>query len=236
MYYLCDAPRGNQHHVDEASVFKYSFYLPYLPTLIKVICQPPAIASVGKIVRAKLPKLELRKYNGKICEWQEFWDGFSSSIDNNEQLSDVDKFAYLRGLLEEPAKSTIAGFSLTEANYMSAVELLKKRFDKKSAVQRAHVNELIQLSPVFKERDTRGLRNLYDSCEAHNRALKALGVSEESYSSIVVPVIVEKLAESFRLTITRGTDFLQWSMEEMLDAFVRELELREAHMPWERLQ
>ena len=182
--------------------------------------------SVGKIVRAKLPKLELRKYNGKICEWQEFWDGFSSSIDNNEQLSDVDKFAYLRGLLEEPAKSTIAGFSPTKANYKSAVELLKKRFDKKSAVQRAHVNELIQLSPVFKERDT---RNLYDSCEAHNRALKALGVSEESYSSIVVPVIVEKLPESFRLTITRGTDFLQWSMEEMLDAFVRELELREAH-------
>ena len=89
-----------------------------------------------------LPKLELRKFNGKICEWQEFWDGFSSSIDNNEQLSDVDKFAYLRGLLEEPAKSTIAGFSLTEANYKSAVELVKKRFDKKSAVQRAHVNEL----------------------------------------------------------------------------------------------
>jgi hypothetical protein len=91
------------------------------------------------------------------------------------------------------------------------------------------VNELIQLSPVFKERDTRGLRNLYDSCKAHNRALKALGVSEESYSSIVVPVIVEKLPESFRLTITRGTDFLQWSMEEMLDAFVKELGLREAH-------
>ncbi|CAB4001613.1 partial [Paramuricea clavata] len=85
-------------------------------------------------------KLELRKFSGKICEWQEFWDGFSSSIDNNEQLYDVDKFAYLRGLLEEPAKSTIAGFSLTEANYKSAVELLKKRFDKKSAVQRAHVN------------------------------------------------------------------------------------------------
>ena len=91
------------------------------------------------------------------------------------------------------------------------------------------MNELIQLSPVFKERDTRGLRNLYDSCEAHNRALKALGVNEESYSSIVVPVIVEKLPESFRLTITRGTDFLQWSMEQMLDAFVKELELREAH-------
>ena len=109
------------------------------------------------------------------------WDGFSSSIDNNDQLSDVDKFAYLRGYLEGPAKSTIAGLSLTGANYKYAVELLKKRFEKKSAVQRAHVNELMQLPAVYKERDTLRLRKLYDSCEANNRALKALGVNEDSY-------------------------------------------------------
>ena len=62
-------------------------------------------SSVGKVIRAKLPKLHLRNFNGKICEWPEFWDGFSSSIDDNDQLSDVDKFAYLRGYLEGPAKS-----------------------------------------------------------------------------------------------------------------------------------
>ena len=125
-------------------------------------------SSVGKSVRAKLPKLQLRNFDGKICEWPEFWDGFSSSIDNNDQLSDVDKFAYLRGFLEGPAKSTIAGLSLTEANYKCAVELLKKRFEKKATVQRAHINQLLQLPAVFKERDTTGMRKLYDSCEAHN--------------------------------------------------------------------
>jgi hypothetical protein len=188
-----------------------------------------SVSSVGKIVRAKLPKLRLRNFGGKICEWPEFWDGFSSSIDNNDALSDVDKFAYLRGYLEGPAKSTIAGLSLTGANYKCAVELLKKRFEKKSMVQRAHVNELIQLPAVYKERDTLRLRKLYDSCEANNRALKALGVSEDSYSAIVVPTIMEKLPEQFRLTITRGQNFLEWSMGEMLKAFEEELELREAH-------
>ena len=74
-------------------------------------------SSVGKVIRAKLPKLHLRKFNGKSCEWPEFWDGFSSSIDDNDQLFDVDKFAYLRGYLEGPTKSTIAGLSLTGANY-----------------------------------------------------------------------------------------------------------------------
>jgi hypothetical protein len=88
-------------------------------------------------------------------------------MDNNDQLSDVDKFAYLRGYLEGAAKSTIAGLSLTGANYKCAVELLKKRFEKKGAVQRAHVNEMIQLPAVYKERDTEILRKLYDRCEAN---------------------------------------------------------------------
>ncbi|XP_028418713.1 uncharacterized protein LOC114544218 [Dendronephthya gigantea] len=166
-------------------------------------------ASTGKIVRAKLPKLKLKNFNGKVCEWPEFWDGFSSSIDNNDALSDVDKFAYLRGYLEGPAKSTIAGLALTGTNYNCAVELLKKRFEKKSIVQRAHVNELIQLPAVYKERDTQRLRKLFDSCETNNRALRALGVNENSYSAIVVPTIMEKLPEQFRLTITRGQN--SWS-------------------------
>ena len=146
-------------------------------------------------------------------------------------MSDVDKFAYLRGYLEQPAKSTIAGLSLTGANYKCAVDLLKKRFEKKTEVQRAHINELIHLPAVYRERDTHRLRKLYDSCEAHNRALQALRVREESYSTIVVPTIMEKLPEQFRLAITHETNFLDWSMKEMLGAYEKELKLRETHNP-----
>ena len=70
----------------------------------------------GHSVRAKLPKLEVKKFNGKIEEWQEFWDGFESAINQNECLTKVDKFNYLRTLLTGQAKSAIAGFSLTTAN------------------------------------------------------------------------------------------------------------------------
>ena len=31
-------------------------------------------------VRAKLPKLEFRRFNGRVDEWQEFWDCYESSI------------------------------------------------------------------------------------------------------------------------------------------------------------
>ncbi|XP_068678457.1 uncharacterized protein [Montipora foliosa] len=178
---------------------------------------------------AKLPKLEVKKFVGKLQEWQEFWDAFESAIVNNKSLVAVDKFTYLRSLLVEPVRSTITGFSLTSANYPAAVEVLKKRYGKETAIKRAHVKDLLNLPKVFHDEDTTRLRKLYDGCESHFRGLKALGVDESTYSAVVVSAVLNKLPEVFRLTITRRTDFLSWDVEEMLEAFSKQLVLRENH-------
>jgi len=93
--------------------------------------------------RDKLPKLEQKKFSGCPIDWPEFWDAFRSAVDDNEEISEVDKFSYLRNYLEEPAKKVISGFSLTEANYRKALELLQNRFAKPTVIKRAHINELI---------------------------------------------------------------------------------------------
>ena len=67
--------------------------------------------------KAKLPKLVIKKFYGEAHLWQELWNSFKSSIDDNKNLSTIDKFNYLRNLLESNAYSTIAGLSLTAANY-----------------------------------------------------------------------------------------------------------------------
>jgi hypothetical protein len=106
--------------------------------------------------QVRLPRLEVPKFSGKVHEWQEFCDGFySSAIDGNTQLSEGDKFSYLCGLLLEPARSTILGFALTADNYKAAVDLLKKRYGKKILIQRAYVNELLNIEYVYNERDIR---------------------------------------------------------------------------------
>ena len=101
----------------------------------------PETSANSKTARVKLPKLEVRKFVGRVDEWQEIWDSFESAIYLNDSLSKVDKFSFLRGLLVGPARSSIAGFALTSANYKSAVELLRNRYGKKTAIQRAHINE-----------------------------------------------------------------------------------------------
>ena len=102
-------------------------------------------------VKAKLPKPKVKRFNGRLQDWQEFWDSFQSSIDQNKNLSAVDKFSYLKSLVQEPARSTTAGFALTAVNYQVAVQALKKRYGKEIAIQRAQVNDLLHLSPVFSE-------------------------------------------------------------------------------------
>ena len=179
--------------------------------------------------RVKLPKLEVKRFSGKVEEWQEFWDSFESAIHTNSKLSPVDKFSYLRGLLVGTARTSVAGLALTSANYGAAIDILKRRFGKKVTIERAHVNDLLTVHPVFNEKDTVGLRKLYDTVEVHYRGLQALGVNASTYEGIVVPAILGKLPEAVRLQITRGKNHEEWRMEEMLGELLCELELREEH-------
>ncbi len=50
--------------------------------------------------RVKLPKLTLCAFSGDVTMWTAFWDSHESVIHKNEELSDMDKFNYLRSLLE----------------------------------------------------------------------------------------------------------------------------------------
>ena len=180
-------------------------------------------------VRVKLPKLEVKRFNGKIEEWQEFWDCYESSIHSNTALSSVDKFSYLRGLLGGAAKTAISGLALTTANYQVAIDLLKDRFGKAIVIERAHVNDLLNVSPVYHDKDTAGLRRLYDTIEVHHRGLRALNVDASTYEGIVVPAIIGKLPEGVRLQITRGKKHHEWKMEDLLKELLTELELKEEH-------
>eukprot|EP00795_Rhopilema_esculentum_P008904 gene8904-biopygen10482 len=188
-------------------------------------------SSATRKVRAKLPKLELKKFSGRPQDWQEFWDSYKSAVYENEEISKIDKFSYLKHYLEEPAKKVIAGLALTEKNYDVAVDLLEQRFARPTTIKRAHINELLNLDAVFNEKHVKKMRELYDTIETHHRGLKALGVDETSYSNIVVPVLMDKVPEAVRLYMIRGSkNHQEWDMEEMLVAFREELEIREQHV------
>ena len=133
------------------------------------------------------------RFNGDLVKWPTFWDSYESAIHNSDELTDVDKFNYLRSLLERTALDAIAGLTLSSANYQEAVEILRKRFGNKSLIISKHMETLLGAEPVTSDQSLKELRQLYDRTESHLRRLKSLGVEPTSYGAMLCPVLLTKL-------------------------------------------
>lgn len=113
-------------------------------------------------------------------------------MDKNPSLSAVDKFNYLKALLEGSAARSIQGLSLSEANYAIAKEILKERFGRTQAIISAHMESLLQLPVCARDRSLH-LRLVYDKIKINVHGLEALGVRSEQYGSFLIPIIMAKL-------------------------------------------
>lgn len=134
--------------------------LPIVPTAATGSSIPPPLAT-PLVAKTRLPKLELHKYKSNVTSWAAFWDSYKSAVHDNPDISKIDKFNYLSSLLEGPASKSIQGLSLTEANYITAVALLKERFGNPQAIISAHMDELLKLPDCSQDRPSL-LRSVYD--------------------------------------------------------------------------
>ena len=123
------------------------------------------------------------------------------------QMTNIEKFNYHNSLLDSTAAEAVAGMSLTDANYNEAVVILKKRFGNTQLIHlivNQHMHALLRLAAVTSHHDVKGLRRLYDAIEANVRGLKALEVKAESYGSLMVSILMNKLPPEIRLIVSRG--------------------------------
>ena len=175
----------------------------------------------------KLPKLVIKKFGGNHAEYQSFWDSFDAAIHSNESLNDIEKLNYLRSYLEGPAAATITGLALTKENYKIAVDLLRNRYGNKQVIISSHMDLLLKLSRVTLASDIKRVRDVYDKTEINVRSLQALRIKSEMYGSLLIPVMMEKIPEKFRLVVSRKMKSDTWDINELLWAFKQELEARE---------
>lgn len=115
----------------------------------------------------KLPRLTLTPFDGNYTKRCTFWDSYESAVHNNPELPDIVKFNYLQLLLQKTAKESIAGLSLTAANYKEAINILLKRFGDKSQITAKHMEALMSVEAVTSNHNLFALRRLYDTIETH---------------------------------------------------------------------
>ena len=170
------------------------------------VVQPVSLESAGTsqvhvskvFTHAKSPKLELKKFHGNPMQWYPFWESFESAAHKNPNLSSMDKCNYLKSLL-----TCTAGLALTSANYEKAVDLLKQRFGNRQMVISSHIEVLTKLPTV----------------ESHVRGVEGIRISSEMYGCFLTPIVMQKLAEEFRIAITRNLGSETWNLKDILVEF-----------------
>ena len=136
--------------------------------------------------------------------------------------------------VDKTAADTISGLHLTSSSYKQAIKLLTDLFASKQFIVSSYMNTLFKLSTT-EVMDLTKLRYLFDQVESTIRSLQSVGITPESYESFVAPPppppLMSKLPNELRLDINTRlpvseTSEREWKLEQLLDAFRKELQLR----------
>ncbi len=188
---------------------------------------PAASVNQQKQVTTKLPKLYMKKFNGDPKQWQQWWDSFSAAVHDNTVISNIDKFTYLRSLVESTAAYAIAGLQITSANYYTAIDILKERFAQKDLIINSHMECLLSLAKVGSMNEPHKVREIYDKIETNIRGLKALGINSDQYGTLLMPILLSKIPNELKLAISRVVKKDDWNLDNIMNAFKTELEAHE---------
>ncbi len=175
----------------------------------------------------KRPTINMQTFDGNPMEYQTFMDSFVSSVDNDEELSKIDKFMYLKGQLKGKAKNTIEGLSLTAENYDEAISLLKSRYGDKKFLISTFFKVILDLKPIADCSDVGKLRDLYDSIEINVRNLKTLGITSDRFAPVIIPTILSKIPEAICHEVMKVNRESDWNFDAVLGKFQAEVVSRE---------
>ena len=81
----------------------------------------------------------------------------------------------------------------------------------------------MSLPKIKSANDISGLRKLFDKVENSVRNLKTLSVHPDTYGSLLVPLINEKLPNDLKLLIACQSNSDVWSLSKMLEDLKKEI-------------
>jgi len=174
---------------------------------------------------ANIPKLDVQKFDGDYMKFQAFWDSFEAAVGNNAELSKVQKLQYLMSYLTKDAKKLVEGYRLLEENYDNVVSVLKERYGDEEIAICMHFEKLFAMPSG--DQTKAKLQEIYGECEMHIRSLIALGLEEDTFGKVFVPLILSKLPRNIRIQLHRNNEGKPWVLKELRNKLKDEIKYRE---------
>ncbi|XP_055590512.1 uncharacterized protein LOC129742611 [Uranotaenia lowii] len=162
------------------------------PRNVEVLSASGSAERADIISRVKLPDIKLPVFDGKLRDWIPFRDMFDSLIHNNHQLSDIDKFTYLRSAISGEVLQEISSIELSADNYQVACDMLEKRYEKKKLIVKAYLDPLFGIEPLKKE-SGEALNRLVSDFDRNIQMLGKIGEDTEKWSTILAYMVCARL-------------------------------------------
>ncbi|GFY13457.1 uncharacterized protein TNCV_1803281 [Trichonephila clavipes] len=182
--------------LEDAEIYREKFW--ELTTKIELKSRQCTVPSDKESRKFKLPKIELKKFNGEAKEYLTFWSQFQK-IHEDRGIAAEDNMQYLLQSMEPGSKADrlVLSFPATAANYPKAIDQLKERFGREDLLVQIYVRDLLTL--VMKNAATgrakADLPLLYDELESKLRSLESLGKTQDKYGDFLTPLVESCLPE-----------------------------------------
>lgn len=101
----------------------------------------------AKASLVKLPQLKMTPFKGTAADWVRFENMFLTQI-NSTPISDEEKFGYLLESVGPKVRDRIANLKPGTVGHKTTWERPKKEYGQTKVVVNAHMDEIINLTPV----------------------------------------------------------------------------------------
>ncbi|XGW34436.1 hypothetical protein V3C99_018376 [Haemonchus contortus] len=179
-----------------------------------------------RTIRVRRPLLEVPTFSGDYREFNTFWSVFESLIHNEKDLSDQEKFLFLKQALEGKAAASISSIPVIGDKYNVALNILKKQYDRSSGIADILINEIEHLPRA--QENSRSCRNTFNSISSRIVHLEQTGVpmnADRVWRRLILSKFTENIcSQVIKKENQSGTGF---EVKDILDAVDEIITLQE---------
>ncbi|KAL1446975.1 hypothetical protein WDU94_005462 [Cyamophila willieti] len=145
----------------------------------------------SRISSVQLPTITLPTFNGSVENWSSFRDLFFHIIHNNNELSSVQKFQYLKTSLTEDAACLVQHLPLTTDNYNIAWDLLNENYSNKNLAVYYHLKNIFNVTYSSSNRLI-ALKTMLNVLRSNLSAIKSLDVNTMHWDVLIIHLMESK--------------------------------------------
>lgn len=177
-----------------------------------------------QVVRVQLADLaapdKLPEFDGDDARWASFKDAFLIDVDQNPNLTDVQKLRRLLSAVKGSAEQALGTWSVRPENYQLAWKRLCKVYGDDYNAIRAHIRQLFAL-PFLQQPTLDNIRMMIDTLSTAKRQLQMLAGGGDISEYIMIYMMEDRLDDN---TQERWNYYRQAQTRPTLDGFIEFLE------------